>query len=83
MCDVCRGRHRVYAMTKRAKRKMEKEALTQQSVALLSTEQPPGTVWLPENPEHDDEPNNEGSISATRGTSQIPAQTTGVSLVRD
>ena len=27
MCDVCRGRHRKYAMTKRAKRKLEKAAL--------------------------------------------------------
>lgn len=27
MCDVCRGRHRIYASTKRAKRKMEKAAL--------------------------------------------------------
>ena len=27
MCEVCRGRHRVYASTKRAKRKMEKAAL--------------------------------------------------------
>lgn len=42
-------------MTKRAKRKLEKEALVQQSVALLSTEQPPGTVWLPEAPELDDD----------------------------
>ena len=28
MCEVCRGRHRVYAMTKRAKRKKEKAVLT-------------------------------------------------------
>lgn len=55
MCEACRGRHRVYAMTKRAKRKLEKDALVQQSVALLSTEQPPGTVWLPENPQLDEE----------------------------
>ena len=27
MCDTCRGRHRIYASTKRAKRKMEKAAL--------------------------------------------------------
>lgn len=55
MCDACRGRHRIYAMTKRAKRKMEKEALNQQGVALLSTERPPGTVWLPENPAIEDD----------------------------
>ncbi|KAF8957393.1 hypothetical protein BDZ97DRAFT_109410 [Flammula alnicola] len=27
MCDVCRGRHRIYASTKRAKRKLEKAAI--------------------------------------------------------
>lgn len=27
MCEVCRGKHRVYATTKRAKRKLEKEAV--------------------------------------------------------
>lgn len=31
MCDMCRGRHRVYASTKRAKRKMEKAALGMQN----------------------------------------------------
>ncbi|KAF7984432.1 hypothetical protein HWV62_14502 [Athelia sp. TMB] len=55
MCEACRGRHRVYAMTKRAKRKLEKDSLVQQSVALLSSEQPAGTVWLPENPQLDEE----------------------------
>lgn len=55
MCEACRGKHRVYAMTKRAKRKLEKDALVQQSVALLSTEQPAGTIWLPENPQLDEE----------------------------
>ncbi|KIJ63796.1 hypothetical protein HYDPIDRAFT_56833, partial [Hydnomerulius pinastri MD-312] len=30
MCDECRGRHRVYAMTKRAKRKQEKAAILSQ-----------------------------------------------------
>jgi hypothetical protein len=29
MCEMCRSRHRVYATTKRAKRKMEKAALSQ------------------------------------------------------
>jgi len=27
MCDICRGRHRIYASTKRAKRKLEKAAV--------------------------------------------------------
>ncbi|EGO03330.1 hypothetical protein SERLA73DRAFT_174773, partial [Serpula lacrymans var. lacrymans S7.3] len=31
MCDVCRGRHRIYATTKRAKRKMEKAAIVSQN----------------------------------------------------
>jgi hypothetical protein len=66
MCDACRGRHRVYAMTKRAKRKMEKAAINQQSAALLSTEQPPGTIWMPENPELEDEPVHD-SISGLQG----------------
>jgi len=82
MCEACRGRHRVYAMTKRAKRKMEKEALTQQSVALLSTEQPPGTIWLPETPELDDEqqePINESISGMARETNQLPAQSPEVS----
>jgi hypothetical protein len=80
MCEACRGRHRIYAMTKRAKRKMEKEALTQQSVALLSTEQPPGTIWLPETPELDDEQTTSESISGVaRDTSQIPDPSTEVS----
>ncbi|KDR72756.1 hypothetical protein GALMADRAFT_764803 [Galerina marginata CBS 339.88] len=28
MCDSCRGRHRIYASTKRARRKLEKAAVT-------------------------------------------------------
>ncbi|KAH9926696.1 uncharacterized protein B0H18DRAFT_1005159 [Fomitopsis serialis] len=39
MCEACRGRHRIYAMTKRAKRKMEKAALGSQGA------QP--VVWMP------------------------------------
>ncbi|KAF8221925.1 hypothetical protein L208DRAFT_1033565, partial [Tricholoma matsutake] len=27
MCEVCRGRHRIYATTKRARRKLEKAAV--------------------------------------------------------
>ncbi|OSX63459.1 hypothetical protein POSPLADRAFT_1139796 [Postia placenta MAD-698-R-SB12] len=38
MCETCRGRHRTYASTKRAKRKMEKAALgSQQGIV----------VWMP------------------------------------
>jgi hypothetical protein len=76
MCETCRGRHRIYAMTKRAKRKMEKEALTQ-GVALLSNDQPPGTIWLPENPEFDDEqpePINESIPGVAGETNQLPVQ---------
>lgn len=43
MCEECRGRHRVYAMTKRAKRKMEK--------ALLNGSSPQNgqnVVWMPQ-----------------------------------
>lgn len=39
MCDECRGRHRVYAMTKRAKRKMEK--------SLINTQNGQPVVWMP------------------------------------
>lgn len=59
MCDECRARHRTYAMTKRAKRKMEKESINQQSKALLSNEQPLGVVWLPEAPASDDDDGEE------------------------
>lgn len=76
MCEACRGRHRVYAMTKRAKRKMEKEALNQQGVALLSNEQPPGTVWLPENPEVEDD----DAGSWVRRPDTTPGQSAEVSL---
>lgn len=82
MCEACRGRHRVYAMTKRAKRKTEKEALSQQSVALLSNEQPPGTIWLPEIPELDGvEPHSE-SISGARGTGKSPDRPSQVSCCK-
>lgn len=49
MCEACRGRHRVYAMTKRAKRKAEKAALGMQGG------QP--VVWMPQDEavEKDDE----------------------------
>lgn len=48
MCEACRQRHRVYATTKRLKRKMEKDAINQQNAALLSTAQPVGSVWVDE-----------------------------------
>jgi hypothetical protein len=81
MCEVCRGRHRIYAMTKRAKRKMEKDALHQQSVALLSTEQPPGTIWLPETPELDDDEPNDGSVSGMGKIAKLPDHPSQVSCV--
>jgi hypothetical protein len=79
MCEACRGRHRVYAMTKRAKRKMEKDALNQQSVALLSTEQPPGTVWLPETPDLDDGEPGDDSISGVGRSDKLSDQPSQVS----
>lgn len=39
MCETCRGRHRIYASTKRAKRKLEKAAVG------LQNDQP--VVWMP------------------------------------
>lgn len=48
MCDVCRSRHRIYASTKRAKRKMEKAAL--------------GSGWTPGG--EDSPPENDGSPSS-------------------
>lgn len=39
MCETCRGRHRIYASTKRAKRKLEKAAVG------LQNDQP--VVWIP------------------------------------
>ncbi|OSD08132.1 hypothetical protein PYCCODRAFT_1456033 [Trametes coccinea BRFM310] len=41
MCEQCRGRHRIYASTKRAKRKMEKALLNN-----AQTGQP--VVWMPD-----------------------------------
>lgn len=38
MCEQCRGRHRIYATTKRAKRKMEKAALGGQGGQV---------IWMP------------------------------------
>ncbi|KAI0711145.1 hypothetical protein C8T65DRAFT_829463 [Cerioporus squamosus] len=42
MCEECRGRHRVYAMTKRAKRKMEKALLNGPAA------QNGQVVWMPQ-----------------------------------
>lgn len=56
MCEACRGRHRVYAMTKRAKRKAEKAALGMQGG------QP--VVWMPQDDaveNDDDDDGREGS----------------------
>ncbi|KAH9835202.1 uncharacterized protein C8Q71DRAFT_108631 [Rhodofomes roseus] len=47
MCEACRGRHRVYAMTKRAKRKMEKAALGSHGG------QP--VIWMPQDDAIEDE----------------------------
>ncbi|KAF5362949.1 hypothetical protein D9758_007142 [Tetrapyrgos nigripes] len=43
MCDLCRGKHRIYATTKRAKRKMEKAAMN--GLILETAEQPGQMAW--------------------------------------
>ncbi|KAI0042822.1 hypothetical protein FA95DRAFT_1563936 [Auriscalpium vulgare] len=43
MCETCRGRHRIYATTKRAKRKMEKAAVGQQR----AREDEHAVTWMP------------------------------------
>ncbi|KAK0203931.1 hypothetical protein DFS33DRAFT_1335526 [Desarmillaria ectypa] len=48
MCESCRGKHRVYASTKRARRKLEKAAISGQTI--IPIEQIPGsTAWMPGN----------------------------------
>ena len=42
MCDECRGRHRIYATTKRAKRKLEKALINNN----IQSGQP--VVWMPD-----------------------------------
>lgn len=74
MCEACRQRHRGYATTKRLKRKMEKDALNQQSVALLSTEQPARPVWMEEYSAEDEE-------SGHGTTTGVQKQSTMVCLV--
>ena len=58
MCDVCRGRHRIYASTKRAKRKMEKAAIGLQN------------GWVP--PPEDDSPANADPASASSNEISAP-----------
>lgn len=43
MCEECRGRHRVYATTKRQRRKLEKEAVT----SAMASENGPGSWQSP------------------------------------
>ncbi|KAF9029147.1 hypothetical protein BDZ89DRAFT_1065672 [Hymenopellis radicata] len=55
MCESCRGKHRIYASTKRARRKLEKAAVSGQTV--VPVEQIPGSAaWMPrpedQRPEH-------------------------------
>ncbi|TFY75122.1 hypothetical protein EWM64_g8889, partial [Hericium alpestre] len=57
MCEACRGRHRVYASTKRAKRKLEKLAVIHSTIG-GGEEGPAQTVgWMPPDepppPQHD------------------------------
>ncbi|RDX54642.1 hypothetical protein OH76DRAFT_1398025 [Lentinus brumalis] len=50
MCEDCRGRHRMYAMTKRAKRKMEKALLNG------SAAQNGQVVWMPQDDGEQEQP---------------------------
>ena len=49
MCDACRGRHRKYATTKRAKRKQEKAAVGTQRIA---NDDGQIVTWMPQNHHH-------------------------------
>ncbi len=46
MCEGCRGRHRKYATTKRAKRKQEKAAVGAQRIA---DDDGQIVTWMPQN----------------------------------
>jgi hypothetical protein len=46
MCEECRGRHRKYATTKRAKRKQEKAAIGTQRI---SNDDGRVVTWVPQN----------------------------------
>jgi hypothetical protein len=46
MCEACRGRHRKYATTKRAKRKQEKAAVGVQRIA---NDDGQVVTWMPQN----------------------------------
>ena len=61
MCEACRGRHRVYATTKRAKRKMEKAALGGQGGHV---------VWMP--PDAEDHSQSIPSSSQRQDISTSP-----------
>lgn len=46
MCLACRGKHRIYASTKRTRRKLEKAAVQGQTI--MPVEQIPGSAaWMP------------------------------------
>jgi hypothetical protein len=70
MCDTCRTRHRVYANTKRAKRKMEKAALGQWEPD-ISTEDV--AAWIPDSPIL----NEPGSSQASSVVRNVPRTTDG------
>ena len=59
MCEECRGRHRVYAMTKRAKRKMEKALLN----GSAQNGQP--VAWMPPDETGQQEQEQSGQSSET------------------
>ncbi|PBK94825.1 hypothetical protein ARMGADRAFT_1011701 [Armillaria gallica] len=62
MCESCRGKHRRYASTKRARRKLEKAAISGQTI--IPIEQIPGsTAWMPGNASVNEEDNQPDSQS--------------------
>ncbi|TFK68545.1 hypothetical protein BDN72DRAFT_675058 [Pluteus cervinus] len=66
MCEVCRGRHRIYATTKRAKRKLEKAAMVGQSVFSMDPLSSGTGVWIDQDVNMDV---NDGQVDG-EGTNQ-------------
>lgn len=66
MCEQCRGRHRIYANTKRQKRKLEKMALGGQRDSV---------VWMPPNGDQDVHPEEqiEEDLPQQDQLEQVPA----------
>ncbi|KAF8838408.1 hypothetical protein BDN67DRAFT_95359 [Paxillus ammoniavirescens] len=80
MCDECRGRHRIYAMTKRAKRKQEKAAILSQTSGIASSRNH-GPIWMPEETIEGMEQNQQSSaVHPVPGPSQPGKDTVATPL---